>query len=173
VATAVVSAVVWIVVRPPVAWRRLPWLAFGYVAWAFLSVLWSAWPAASVLTLLLLGITTFQGLFVGAVLTWRDVVRAVASAAKWIVGLSLLFELAVSVFVRGPILPGFALPASRMDPIVYWSRDNLFDGGRIQGIFGNANLLASVMLVAIIVFAIRFAAGAPRRLWLLGWIVVA
>ncbi|MDF2045780.1 O-antigen ligase family protein [Microbacterium sp. Kw_RZR3] len=173
IATAVVSAVVWIVVRPPVAWRRLPWLAFGYVAWAFLSVLWSAWPAASVLTLLLLGITTFQGLFVGAVLTWRDVVRAVASAAKWIVGLSLLFELAVSVVVRGPILPGFALPASRMDPIVYWSRDNLFDGGRIQGIFGNANLLASVMLVAIIVFAIRFAAGAPRRLWLLGWIVVA
>ena len=173
VATAVVSAVVWVVVRPPVAWRRLPWLAFGYVGWAFLSVLWSAWPAASVLTLLLLGITTFQGLFVGAVLTWRDVVRAVASAAKWIVGLSLLFELAVSVFVRGPILPGFVIPTSRMDPIVYWSRDNLFDGGRIQGVFGNANLLASVMLVAIIVFAIRFAAGAPRRLWLLGWIVVA
>jgi len=173
IATAVVSAVVWIVVRPPVAWRRLPWLAFGYVAWAFLSLLWSAWPAASVLTLLLLGITTFQGLFVGAVLTWRDVVRAVASAAKWIVGLSLLFELAVSVFVRGPILPGFVIPSARMDPIVYWSRDNLFDGGRIQGVFGNANLLASVMLVAIIVFAIRFAAGTPRRLWLLGWIVVA
>ncbi|MDF2664868.1 MAG: lipid core - O-antigen ligase [Microbacterium sp.] len=172
-ATAVVSAVVWIVVRPPVAWRRLPWLAFGYVGWAFLSLLWSAWPAASVLTLLLLGVTTFQGLFVGAVLTWRDVVRAVASAAKWIVGLSLLFELAVSVFVRGPLLPGFVVPTSRMDPIVYWSRDNLFDGGRIQGVFGNANLLASVMLVAIIVFAIRFAAGAPRRLWLLGWIVVA
>jgi len=172
-ATAVVSAVVWIVVRPPVAWRRLPWLAFGYVGWAFLSLLWSAWPAASVLTLLLLGVTTFQGLFVGAVLTWRDVVRAVASAAKWIVGLSLLFELAVSVFVRGPLLPGFVVPTSRMDPIVYWSRDNLFDGGRIQGVFGNANLLASVMLVAIIVLAIRFAAGAPRRLWLLGWIVVA
>ncbi|MFG6279388.1 O-antigen ligase family protein [Microbacterium sp. 5K110] len=173
VAAGIVSAVVWIVVRPPVAVRRLPWLAFAYVAWAGASVAWSAWPAASVLTWLLLALTTFQGLFIGAVLAWRDVVRAVASAAKWIVGLSLLFELAVSLFVRGPLLPGFVLPVGRMDPIVYWSRDNLFDGGRIQGIFGNANLLGAAMLVAIIVFAIRIAAGAPRRSLLVGWIVVA
>ena len=47
IASAVVSAVVWASVRPPVAVRRLPFLAFGYVAWAGLSVLWSAWPAAS------------------------------------------------------------------------------------------------------------------------------
>ncbi|CAH0148050.1 O-antigen ligase [Microbacterium sp. Bi128] len=173
VAAGIVSAVVWIVVRPPVAVRRLPWLAFAYVAWAGASVAWSAWPAASVLTWLLLALTTFQGLFIGAVLAWRDVVRAVASAAKWIVGLSLLFELAVSLFVRGPLLPGFVLPVGRMDPIVYWSRDNLFDGGRIQGIFGNANLLGAAMLVAIIVFAIRIAAGAPRRSLLIGWIVLA
>lgn len=173
VASALVSAVVWGVVRPPVAVRRLPFLAFGYVAWAGLSILWSAWPAASVLTWLLLAVTTFQGLFVGAVLTWRDVVGAVASAAKWVVGLSLLFELAVSIFVQGPILPGFVRPEGRMDPIVYWSRDNLFDGGRIQGIFGNANLLGAAMLLAIIVFAIRYAARAPRRSLLWGWIAIA
>ena len=173
VASALVSAVVWIVVRPPIAVRRLPFLAFGYVAWAGLSILWSAWPAASVLTWLLLAVTTFQGLFVGAVLTWRDVVGAVASAAKWVVGLSLLFELAVSIFVQGPILPGFVRPGGRMDPIVYWSRDNLFDGGRIQGIFGNANLLGAAMLLAIIVFAIRYAARAPRRSLLWGWIAIA
>ena len=173
VASALVSAVVWIVVRPPIAVRRLPFLAFGYVAWAGLSILWSAWPAASVLTWLLLAVTTFQGLFVGAVLTWRDVVGAVASAAKWVVGLSLLFELAVSIFVQGPILPGFVRPGGRMDPIVYWSRDNPFDGGRIQGIFGNANLLGAAMLLAIIVFAIRYAARAPRRSLLWGWIAIA
>lgn len=173
VASALVSAVVWTVVRPPVAPRRLPFLAFAYVAWAGLSILWSAWPAASVLTWLLLAVTTFQGLFVGAVLTWRDVVGVVASAAKWLVGLSLLFELAVSIFVQGPILPGFVRPAGKMDPIVYWSRDNLFDGGRIQGIFGNANLLGAAMLLAIIVFAIRYAARAPRRSLLWGWMAVA
>ncbi|MFJ4037666.1 O-antigen ligase family protein [Microbacterium sp. NPDC090007] len=173
VASAMVSAVVWLVTRPPFAVRRLPWLALGYLAWATASILWSAWPAASVLTWLLLVITTFQGLFVGAVLTWRDVVRAVASAAKWIVGLSLLFEVAVALLVRGPLLPGFVAAPAGADPVAPWSRDNLFDGGRIQGVFGNADLLAAVMLVAIIVFSVRIAAGAPRRVLLWVWIAVA
>lgn len=173
VASAVVSAVVWVVTRPPVSMSRLPWIAFGYIAWATASIAWSAWPLASVLTLLLLVITTFQGLFVGAVLTWRDVVRAVTDAAKWVVGLSLVFEVAVSLLVRGPLLPGFVVPAERMDPVLYWSRDNLFDGGRIQGIFGNANLLAAVMLLAIIVFGVRMAAGAPRRVLLIIWTALA
>lgn len=173
VASAVVSAVVWVVTRPPVSVSRLPWIAFGYIAWATASIAWSAWPLASVLTLLLLVITTFQGLFVGAVLTWRDVVRAVTDAAKWVVGLSLVFEVAVSLLVRGPLLPGFVVPAERMDPVLYWTRDNLFDGGRIQGIFGNANLLAAVMLLAIIVFGVRMAAGAPRRVILIIWTALA
>ena len=173
VASAVVSAVVWVVTRPPVSVSRLPWIAFGYIAWATASIAWSAWPLASVLTLLLLVITTFQGLFVGAVLTWRDVVRAVTDAAKWVVGLSLVFEVAVSLLVRGPLLPGFVVPAERMDPVLYWSRDNLFDGGRIQGIFGNANLLAAVILLAIIVFGVRMAAGAPRRALLIIWTALA
>ena len=56
---------------------------------------------------------------------------------------------------------------------MYWSRDNLFDGGRIQGIMGNANLLGPVALLAIIVFAIRFAAGAPRRTLLGVWIALS
>ncbi len=61
-----------------------------------------------------------------------------------------------------PILPGFVVGEAD-DPIEYWSRNNLFEGGRLQGIMGNANLLGPVALLAIIVFAIRFAAGAPRR----------
>ena len=172
-ASAVVSLVIWVVTRPPIAVRRLPWLAFAYLAWAAASIAWSAWTAASVLTWLLLLITTFQGLFVGAVLTWRDVVRAVASAAKWVVGLSLLFEVAVSLLVRGPLLPGFVVPSARVDPTLYWSRDNLFDGGRIQGLFGNADLLAAAMLVAVIVFGVRLAAGAPRRVLLMVWTALA
>jgi O-antigen ligase len=170
---AVVSGVIWVATRPPLAVRRLPWLAFGYIAWATASLAWSAWPVASVITVLLLAMTTFQGLFVGAVLTWRDIVRAVADAAKWVVGLSLLFELAVSLLVREPLLPGFVVPAEPIDPVLYWSRDNLFDGGRIQGIFGNADLLAAAMLVAVIAFGVRIAAGAPRRVLLIVWTVIA
>lgn len=174
--SGVVSIVVWLTIRPPLQGRRMPWLAFGYIAWAALSLLWSAWTATSAITWLLLAITTLQGLFVAAVLTWREIVRAIASALKWVIGLSLAFELAVTIFVRGPILPGWERPdpAVDYDPIVYWSRNNLLDwDGRIQGIFGNSNLLAGVMVLAILVFAIRFAARAPRRELLIAWMALA
>jgi O-antigen ligase len=174
--SGVVSVILWLSIRPPVQGRRMPWLAFGYVAFAAVSILWSAWPATTAVTWLLLAVTTLQGLFVAAVLTWREIVRTIASALKWVIGLSIAFELAVSLLVRGPILPGWQRPApgADLDPIVYWSRDNLFDwGGRIQGIFGNANLLAAVMVLALVVFALRFAAGAPRRALLVAWMAAA
>jgi O-antigen ligase len=168
---ALLSIGLWFAVRPPVQWRRLPWFTVAYVVWAALSIIWSQWREATAITLLLLVITTLQGLFIGSVLTWRELIRAIASALKWVMALSLAFELWVSVFIGGPILPGFIVPSEPAeDPIVYWSRDNLFDGGRIQGIMGNANLLGPVALLAIIVFSIRFAAGAPRRTLLGVWI---
>ncbi|MEZ3160032.1 O-antigen ligase family protein [Microbacterium sp. BWT-B31] len=174
IAGGVLSAGLWFAVKPPVQWRRLPWFVVAYVAWAALSITWSAWPAVSAFTWLLLAITSLQGLFVGAVLTWREVVKALASALKWVMALSLAFELWVSLFVGGPILPGFVIPEEpAADPILYWSRDNLLDGGRIQGIMGNANLLGPVALLAIIVFAIRIAARAPRRAILWIWIAVS
>ncbi|MGM1017699.1 MAG: O-antigen ligase family protein [Actinomycetota bacterium] len=157
----------------PFPWRRLPWTALGYVAMAVLSILWSAWPATTALTsALLLGITV-QALFLAVWLTWRDLLRALASALKWVIGLSLVFELYVSLIVQGPLLPNFVTPPTPdFDPQWYWSRDNLFDGGRLQGIVGNANLLGALCLLALIVFAIRLWAGAPRRSWLIAWIVV-
>ena len=184
VVTAVVSIVLWVVLRPPVQWRRLPWFAVAYIVWAGVSVFWSHWPGTTMLTWALVVITTLQALFVASVLTWHEIVAALAAALKWCVGLSLVFELAVSLFVPGRLLPQFALPVPgrHYDPIVFWSRANLLrgglwhglvEGGRIQGIYGNANPLAAVCLVAIIVFAVRIAAGAPRRALLIVWIVVA
>jgi exopolysaccharide production protein ExoQ len=168
----ILSVVLWIVIRPPVQWRRLPWFVVAFVALATLSLLWSAWPQTTALTLLLLWITTIQALFIGSALTWRELVRAAASALKWVIALSILFELGVSLFVQAPILPGFELGTAE-DPIEYWSRDNLFDGGRLQGIMGNANLLGPVALLAIIVFGIRIALRAPRRGLLWAWIALS
>lgn len=171
VAGALLSTGLWLAIRPPAQWRRLPWFTLAYVAWAALSLLWSQYREATTLTLLLLVVTTLQGLFIAGVLAWRELVRAIASALKWVMGLSLAFELWVSIVVGGPILPGFVIPTQAAeDPIVYWSRANLLDGGRIQGIMGNANLLGPVALVAVIVFSIRLAAGAPRRGLLGVWI---
>ncbi|MCT9002809.1 O-antigen ligase family protein [Microbacterium memoriense] len=171
--SGLVSVILWLVIRPEVQWRRLPWFAVGYVAWATFSILWTAYPDASVTTLLLLLSTTVQAMFIGAVLTWRELVRSIASALKWILGLSIVFELWVSLVWRGPVMPGFGRPESGVDPIEMWSRDNLFDGGRIQGLFGNANALAYVALLGLIVFSLRIASRAPRRAFLYAWIVLS
>lgn len=171
--SAVVSLLLWLVLRPVVQWRRLPWFAVAYIVLAVASLAWTAWPAATALTLGLLLSTTIHAVFIGAVLTWRELVRAVASALKWILGLSLAFELWVSLVWGGPILPEFGRPQGGEDPITMWSRDNLFDGGRIQGLFGNSNALAYVALLGMAVFALRFAARAPRRTLLVGWFLLA
>ncbi|MDY0830373.1 O-antigen ligase family protein [Microbacterium sp. BG28] len=176
VATAVVSLVVWLLIRPPVDRRRLPWFVLAYGVWAAASLIWSAWPATTGTTLALWLITTGQGLFVAAMLTWREIVAAISAALKWSLGLSLAFELVVSLLVRRPILPGWVLPERgvKYDPIVYWSRNNLFDlDGRVQGIQGNANLLAVVALLGLIVFCIRWAAHAEGRVSAIIWISIA
>ncbi len=172
IAGGALSLGLWFAVRPPVQWRRLPWYALGYVTWAAASLIWSSWREATALTLLLLVITTLQALFIGSVLSWREIVRAIASALKWAIGLSIVFELWVSIFIGKPILPGFVV-AKAADPIEYWSRNNLFDGGRLQGIWGSANLLAPVALLAIVVFAIRFAAGTSGRVLLVAWMALS
>lgn len=170
----VVSLGVWLIVRPDVQWRRLPWFAVAYLVWAGCSVLWSAYRPATLATLGLLAVTTICGLLVAAVLTWHEVVRALASAIKWILALSILFELWVSLVWGGRILPQFVRPDGPVDdPIVLWSRDELFTGGRLQGIFGNANALAYVALLGMIVFAVCFVARAPRRTLLVGWFALA
>ncbi|CAN7212107.1 O-antigen ligase family protein [Microbacterium sp. LjRoot45] len=171
--SAIVSLILWIVLRPVVQWRRLPWFAVSYLALAVSSLAWSAWPSTSALTLGLVLSLTVHGGLIAAVLTWRELVRAIASALKWILGLSLVFELWVSLVWGGPILPRFVRPVGEYDPIILWSRDNLFDGGRIQGLFGNSNALAYVALLGIVVFGIRIASKTPRRALLVGWIALA
>jgi len=172
--TTVVSIAVWFGVRPVVDWRRLPWFVAAYVLFAAASALWTHWLDATILTWVLLVATTVQGLFVAAVLTWREIIRSIASALKWVVGLSLLFELWVWFIVGHPILPNFLAWDGDVVTELYWSRANLFDwDARIQGIVGNAHLMAIAALLAIIVFGVRIASGAPFRGWLIAWIVLA
>ncbi|MFS0893307.1 O-antigen ligase family protein [Microbacterium sp. 179-I 3D3 NHS] len=161
--------------RPqPFRWRRLPWAALGYTALALVSVAWSQWRGSTVLTGVLLAAIVVNGLFIAHVLTWHEIVRALSSAFKWILGLSLALELWVSLVVHGPLLPNFqTFPDGKLDPQWYWVRDNLFDGGRIQGIVGNANLLAIVSLFALITFGVLFAARSRWRTTLALWSLLA
>ncbi|WP_217184494.1 O-antigen ligase [Streptomyces sp. AC495_CC817] len=155
-------------------WRRLPWAALAYTAFALLSVAWSHWRVPTLLTWVLLAGVTVNALFIAHVLTWREIVRALASAFKWILGLSLALELWVSLVLHGPLLPNFAdIPEGDIDPQWYWVRDNLFDGGRLQGIVGNANLLGIISVFALLTFGVLFAARARWRTTLALWMLLA
>jgi len=156
-------------------WRRLPWALLGYVALALLSTLWSRWPGATLLTWTLMAAITANALFVASMLTWQEIVRALSSALKFILGLSLLVELWVALVLHRPVLPNFVVaPEGSIDPHLYWVRGNLFDAdGRIQGIVGNAHTLAMMCLFALIVFGVLYAARVRRRGALIVWALVA
>lgn len=158
----------------PFPWRRLPWVALGYVSLALISVAWSQWRFPTIITWVLLAAVTVNALLIAYALSWREIVRALASAFKWIIGLSLAIELWVSLVLHRPLLPFFAdLPDGKIDAHWYWVRDNFVDGGRIQGIVGNSNLLAIVSLFAIVTFGVSFAARARWRTTLVLWTLLA
>jgi O-antigen ligase len=155
-------------------WRRLPWAALGYLALALVSVLWSRWPSATLLTWTLQASITVVALFIAFTLSWHEIARALSSALKWVLGLSLALELWVALVLRRPLLPFFSdLPAGKPDPHWYWVRGDLFDGGRLQGIVGNSNTLGILCAIALVVFALLYAQGARRRPALLVWIALA
>ncbi|GEK84965.1 O-antigen ligase family protein [Microbacterium aerolatum] len=158
----------------PFAWRRLPWAALGYVVLALVSVAWSQWRLPTLITWTLLGAVTVNALLLAHALSWHEIVRSLAAAFKWIVGLSLALELLVAVVLQHPLLPNFVtLPVGDVDPHWYWVRENLLDGGRIQGIVGNSNMLAIICLFAIITFGIQIAMRARWRVTHALWTLLA
>lgn len=158
----------------PLAWRRLPWATLAYVALAGASVVWSQWPIATLQTWGLLVGTTLPALFVAHVLTWPELLRTLELALKWVIGLSILFELWAALVVDGPIAPNFVDVPEGADPQIYWTRGELFDlDARVQGIVGNANVLAIIAIIAIIVIAARMAARRSMRGLQVVWLAAA
>lgn len=173
---AVVSAALVVRSRPRLRWRTTPKTLVLFLALALISISWSAYPGASALGVLSTLATTAGGVFLALRLGWPGLLSALGNAFRWILGLSLVFELIVAVFVRHPVLPltpVYAVPSGRLPQAFYWSRDLLFHGGPIQGIVGNSNLLAMIALLAIVVFGIQVADRTIRRSTAVGWLVVA
>jgi exopolysaccharide production protein ExoQ len=162
-------------VRGRVDVRRLPILLLATLALMTLSIAWSAYPGASALGVVATLATTVYAVFLATCFTWAELVDALARALRIVLVLSLLFELVVAVFLRGPVLPLW-VDHSGLDEIpkaFYWSRDLLFDGGRIQGIVGNANILAMAALLSLIAEIARRIAGRGSVVGFVAWVVLA
>ncbi|MEO7018022.1 MAG: O-antigen ligase family protein [Leifsonia sp.] len=171
------SVVLLLRLRPAFNWRRTPRMLALFLLLAIVSIAWSAYPGASALGVLTTLCTTAGAVFLALCLDWAQLLRALSAAFRWILGLSFLFELTVSVIIRHPVIPVFpmfTMPADGKIPqAFYWSRGLLLHGGQIQGIQGNSNLLAMTALLALIVFAIQLADRNVRRGAGVAWVVVA
>ncbi|WP_431220462.1 O-antigen ligase family protein [Leifsonia xyli] len=175
-ALAVISGVLLWRSRPTFRWRNTPKTLLLFLALCVISIAWSAYPGASALGVVAQLATTLGGLFLALRLTRRGLLSALGNAFRWILGLSLVFELVVALFVRQPVLPltpAQAVPSGKLPQAFYWSRDLLFHGGPIQGIVGNSNLLAMIALLAIVVFGIQVADRTTRHGSAAIWLVIA
>lgn len=160
--------------RPRVRPAHLPYAFLGFLALCLLSLLWSFYPGATALTLLGQWLGTVSAGALALCLSWPQLLRVLAGAARWILALSLLFELFVSVVVRHPVLPLWMPPhEGKVTLLMLWSRDLLFEGGRIQGIVGNANILAFVALLGLVAFALQLWSRAVRPAPGWCWVAVA
>lgn len=179
------AASVVLLVRMRDRWRfgALPYPLIAFLALATASVAWSFYPGATALGIAASWATTIVALALAVAYSWAELLRALGTAVRIILGLSVLFELFVSLVMRGPILPLVASPGvdysnlpDPIPPMLYWSRDELFtalDGGRIQGVTGNSVLLAFVALLGVIVICLQLADGTVRKRTGIPWLIVA
>jgi exopolysaccharide production protein ExoQ len=154
----VIAAAV-VVARHPPRVRTLPRLLVLWLVYAVASLAWSQYPAASAIGITATLATTLGAVAVTSTLPWPSIVVALGLALRLHVVLSLLFELVVGVFVRQPVCPVYLDCSGGVPDAFFWSRAELFTGGRIQGLQGNSNLLAVLALLALVVTAVQASAG--------------
>lgn len=171
----IITLVIIELIRMRVDLRLLPYPLVAFLVLCAASIAWSAYPGASAMGVGFVVLTTAFGLYLATAIDLTTFVRCLGTALRWILGLSLLFELLVATVIRHKVLP-FWVDWSHLDKIpaaFYWSRNLLFEGGRIQGIVGNANLLGFAAMLAVIVFAVQIAARSTSRFWTTGWLIIA
>lgn len=184
VAVLVTFFSLWLLWRQRGRWSfvGLPMPLLLFLALATVSIFWSQYPSASALGVVSTWIIAVNAVALAITFSWAELLRVLGVVFRLIVGLSLLFELFVAVVVRKPVLPLFGQPGvdygsfEKLPKILLWSRNELFevfDGGRIQGILGNADALGFVALLALIVFAVQLASGKVTRRWGAFWFLVA
>jgi exopolysaccharide production protein ExoQ len=171
--TIVASIVAIAVLKPRLYWRGIPKSLVAFLLLCVLSIAWSFYPGASAIGTAIQLLTTVTGVFLGLCLGRAEFVRAVGAAFRWIIALSLVFEAWVAIVVGGPVLPFWVEYEGKVPQAFYWSRGLLLQGGPVEGIVANRNLLGFIALLAIIVFCVQLADRRVRRGWGVFWLALA
>lgn len=175
IALIILAGSIWLLValKPKWTWRGFPKSVAAFMVLATLSLAWSAYPGASAIGIGLQWITTTTALFLALCLSWAELLRTLALALRWILGLSIAFEIVVAVFVGHAVLPLWVAYSGKIPAAFYWSRGLLLHGGPIEGIVASRNLLGFIALLALIVFSVQVVAGTVARGRGIAWVVVA
>ncbi|MFM6980330.1 MAG: O-antigen ligase family protein [Micrococcales bacterium] len=160
------TAIIWFLRSKPLQTLKLVppalWLLLG---WMILSLLWSSYQSASLIGLLEVFFGTGFALFLVASFDWKQLLKLLANTMRFILVISIAFELFAATVIRAPIYPLFR-DFQNLDShaqAYYWTRSGLFKGERIQGIVGNANLLAYLAMLGLILFLVQYAIGQTHR----------
>ena len=110
--------------------------------------------------------TASLGLWLAHAFDWRHLLRVFANVLRFALVASLLFELYAAI-LGTPIYKPFKNFEWKWVPdwANQWTEGNLFTGERIQGIVGNANLLAYLAMIGLVVFGVEYAVLCTSR-WL-------
>lgn len=153
----------------------LPYPLLAFIVLSFLSISWSFYPGFSALGAAVLLVTSAAAISVAVTLTWPELLTVLGWVFRLVLGMSFIFEFIVAVIIRHPIYPIWVTPDDPAHPakLLFWSRDLLFNDGKIQGIVGSSSLLAMAALLGLIVFAIQLAGKSVHRGWGAFWLAVA
>jgi O-antigen ligase len=127
-----------------------------------LSLIWSQYRPQTLLSFTVqIGATLF-GYFLVNQFGWRQLLNILGNTIRFILFASLLFELYAAL--TGPVEPIFPnYQGEPPAPAYLWSQGNLFEGERIQGIVGNANLIAFIAVLGMLLFVIEFIVTARSK----------
>ena len=160
---AVIALVALITGKPGKTLLRVPIPLALLLALMVLSLIWSQYRGFTAIAVVAQVGTTIFALFLANQFGWRQLLNVFANALRFVLASSLLFEFAAAIF--GPIKPIFPNYEGDEPPSssYLWSQGNLFDGERIQGIMGNANLLAFTAVLGIMVFLVEYIVTHRKR----------
>ena len=154
----------------------LPYPLLAFAALSVVSIFWSAYPSSSAVGIVATLLTVLSAVAFAVSFSWAEILRSLGVALRFIIGLSFAFELFVALVLRRPVLPPwFDYGEGPHAKALYWSRNVLFDDGKIQGVVGNSALLGFVGLLALIVFGVQLVQATTRsaRWRTLIWLALA
>jgi exopolysaccharide production protein ExoQ len=162
-------SVVWAIV---VAWREprihavLPVTLNAFLAWITLTPLWSPYPATAALGVLIALATTVVAYALTRVASLDEILELMRHVLRVAIFGSLMFEI-IAALIGAPIFKTGETVTADTSRELAWSRSELLNpDARIQGLPGNANILAILTILFLVLTVVTIVT--EQRL---GWLI--